>query len=131
MKITISHRLNHRCKWPSKLQHISSKKLENIILNFIWKHTHAHTYNPEWSPFLIFSNIFYLNNSINYCFYSLYIPTDASFLFPPTYRLSPVAPPLNPWKDRGPPCVSPHPGTSIICRAMCILSHWGQKKQPS
>lgn len=54
--------------------------------------------------------------------YSLYIPIavptpNSSFPFP--------------LRGRSPTLVSSLPGTSSLCRAGCILSHWDQTRQPS
>jgi hypothetical protein len=38
--------------------------------------------------------------------------------------------PLLFWEGATPRWVSPHPGTSSICRIRCILSHWGQTMTP-
>jgi hypothetical protein len=82
-----------------------------------------------WSFLLLLSHLFFFFFLIKKKIYSLYILLTA---------LLPVTPPTIlpflplPFSECiGPPCVSPSPGTSNLCKARHFLSYWGQIRQPS
>ena len=108
----------------------------SIRVNLVLTHKRSNKQNQgSTHDFMLWGNctskqkcfliIFYL---IFFFTYSLYPPFTALFLATPSYHLSLSLFPF--WASGGHLWLHLHPGTSSLCYAKCILSYWGQKRQP-